>query len=167
MILSFDPGTNKIGAAALDLQDGLIKLIDSQQVPLGKTKRPESRLRNLQIFAEEYMSKFSNVTSIALEKTFVQPLDKRNKSKNITIDAPLKLSMSRGIIYAAAGAHNLLITEYQPTVIKRTVTGDAKANKHMIMRAVGKIFEKDFQEDEADAIAIGIHHLSSLKMRDS
>jgi len=161
MILSFDPGTNKIGAAALDIYNNRPLLIDSQQVPLGRSKRPEFRLRALQIFIEEYISKFSKAESIALEKTFVKPMTSKDR---VSIDAPLKLSMSRGIIYAAAGANNLLITEHQATTVKRTITGDAKANKHMIMRAVGKIFKKEFAEDEADAIAIGIHHLSTLKI---
>lgn len=165
MHLSLDPGTNKIGAAILDLtKDGRIELIDSQQVPLGRNSRPEFRLRNLQIFIEKYLSKHPFIKTIALEKTFVKPINSKNR---VNIDAPLKLSMSRGVIYAAAGAFNLLITEYQATVVKRTVTGDAKANKSMIIRAVSKIFGKDFQEDEADAIAIGIHHISCLKLRNS
>ena len=48
--------------------------------------------------------------------------------------------------------------------VKKAITRNHQASKSMMINAVSKIFNKKFEEDEADSIAIGITHLIAKKL---
>ena len=76
------------------------------------------------------------------------------------------VSEARGVIIYCAKINNLEVFEYTPPQIKVAVTGYGKADKNMIMSMVPKLIkiEKEIKsDDEMDAIAIGITHLSISK----
>lgn len=161
-ILSADPGSNKVGISCLSLSSGKIELINSNQVYL-EGKSLESRLNFLYNYLDNYLS-LNPVSEIALEETFVAPFDKKAGNYKFTLDAPLKLSMSRGIIWALAGKYGIKVFEYSNGDVKKAITRNHQASKKMMMDQVSKIFGKKFEEDEADSVAIGVTHLIAKKL---
>lgn len=157
--IGIDPGTDKIGMSDIAIIDNKICVINTFQEKLkGKTK--ELRLWHLYNFIESYLagvcldslkgSVYESINDITTEATFLA----RGKKK-ISADAPLSLSMARGVIYAIAGKYNKNVVEYDHATHKKTLTGDGSAKKPQIIRAVQIKLGKIVQEDEAMAVSLG------------
>lgn len=156
-----DPGTNKVGISLLQEIENKIKLLESHQVYLiGKTT--EERLAFLYQYLDNYVN-INKPSDAALEETFVAPYDNKKGGYKFNLDAPLKLSMARGIVYAVCGKYGIKVYEYSNGDVKKTVTGNHQATKNMIIRKMSDIFKRKFEEDEADSVAIGITHLISKR----
>lgn len=160
--IGIDPAVFKIGCSTLALNLGKIELINSNQVYL-EGKSLESRLNFLYNYLDNYLS-LNPVSEIALEETFVAPFDKKAGNYKFSIDAPLKLSMSRGVIWALAGKYNIKVFEYSNGDVKKAITRNHQASKKMMIDQISKIFGRKFEEDEADSVAIGITHLIAKKL---
>lgn len=169
--LVIDPGTEKLGISLLQEENNRIKLLDSNQLYLiGKTT--EERLAHLYQWLDEYVNK-NKPSEISLEETFVAPYDNKKGGYKFNLDAPLKLSMARGVVYAIAGKYNIKIYEYSNGDVKKTATGNHQATKSMIIKRISEIFKKylddrnrnSFEEDEADSVAIGITHLINRRLK--
>ena len=88
----------------------------------------------------------------AIEETFV------NKDARAT----LKLGQARGMALLVPALVGLVIAEYPPNVVKKTVTGTGHGEKRQIQAMVGFLLPKATFDsaDEADALAIAICHAS-------
>ena len=161
-ICAIDPGSEKVGISILALNSGKIELINSNQVYL-EGKSLEERLNFLYNYLDNYLS-LNSVSEIALEETFIAPFDKKAGAYKFNLDAPLKLSMSRGVIWSLAGKYKIKVFEYSNGDVKKAITRNHQASKKMMMDQVSKIFGKKFEEDEADSIAIGVTHLIAKKL---
>lgn len=162
-VISLDPGSNKVGVSLLQESDNRVKLLESNQVPLiGKTT--EERLAYLYQFLDNFVN-LNKPTEAALEETFVAPYDNKKGGYKFTIDAPLKLSMSRGVVYSICGKYGIKIHEYSNGDVKKCSTGNHQATKSMIIRKMTEIFKRPFEEDEADSVAIGITHLINKRLK--
>lgn len=161
-ILSLDPGTEKGGLGLFKEENSKIELIESRQIPL-KGKDLEDRLAYYYSYLDEFLSKEPDVKAIALEKTFVAPPDKKTGEYKYDIQSPLKLRMACGVVYAVAGRHKIKVYEYMPGDVKQTITGNYHANKKMMIRQISKTYNREFEEDEADAVGIGITHYLKRK----
>ena len=78
----------------------------------------------------------------------------------------IAVGQARGVILAAAGKNDLPVFEYTPLQVKVAVTGYGRAKKEEVEKMVVKItgYNKSIKEDdEYDAIAIGITHLASVR----
>lgn len=158
MILSIDPGTIKIGISILSEKNNKVTYLTSSQVPL-KGKSLEERLYYFFEFLDSYVCENINrIKEIALEDTFISDQKKNNKYK-YNKNAPLKLSMARGIVFAIAGKYDLKIKQFLPGRIKKVVTGNYQASKKLMIKTINKLFNRSFEEDEADSIAIGITYI--------
>lgn len=161
-IISIDPAQSKLGISLLEETDNKIKLIDSNQLYLiGKTI--EERLAHLYQWLDNYVN-VNKPTEAALEETFVAPYDNKKGGYKFTIDAPLKLSMSRGVVYSICGKYGIKVHEYSNGDVKKCSTGNHQATKSMIIRKMSEIFKRPFEEDEADSVAIGITHLVKKRL---
>jgi crossover junction endodeoxyribonuclease RuvC len=86
----------------------------------------------------------------AVEVTFV------NKNPAST----LKLGQARGIAMLAPATTGISVSEYEPTTVKKTVTGGGRADKQQIRGMIGYLLPqaKPDSDDAADALAIAITH---------
>ncbi len=96
----------------------------------------------------------------AVEATFV----------NANAVATLKLGQARGIAMLVPAKAGLMVAEYAPNVVKKTVVGAGHGEKAQIRMMIGVLLPKaDPQsEDAADALAIAVchaHHRTSLMMK--
>ena len=74
--------------------------------------------------------------------------------------ATLKLGQARGIALVAPALAGLVVAEYAPNMVKKTVVGAGHAGKEQIGAMIGHLLPKarPESEDEADALAIAITH---------
>jgi crossover junction endodeoxyribonuclease RuvC len=96
----------------------------------------------------------------AVENTFV----------NANAVATLKLGQARGIAILVPAKAGLVVAEYAPNVVKKTVVGAGHGEKAQIRMMIGVLLPKaDPQsEDAADALAIAVchaHHRTSVMMK--
>ena len=96
----------------------------------------------------------------AVEATFV----------NANAAATLKLGQARGIAMLVPAKAGLVVAEYAPNVVKKTVVGAGHGEKAQIRMMIGVLLPKaDPQsEDAADALAIAVchaHHRTSAVLK--
>jgi crossover junction endodeoxyribonuclease RuvC len=75
---------------------------------------------------------------------------------------------ARGVLLLAAAKHNLEVTSYAATRIKKTITGHGRASKEQMQRAIQRelaLKEKPNPPDVADALAVALCHCYSLKIK--
>lgn len=164
-IISCDPASFKVGLSVLHEDSNKIILDESHQLPLiGKTL--EKRLCFLYESTENIIKKYPSITEFAIEATFVQKQEKNQgtgESTEYSIQAPLKLSMARGVLYSVAGKYNIECFEYDNRKIKQIVCGNANCGKRAMIERMSKMFKINAQEDEAFSIGIGICHILMQK----
>ena len=166
-IIAADPGSIKSAISVLHEDSNKIILDESHQLPLeGKTL--EKRLAFLYDSTEKIIKAHPSITEFAIEATFVQQ-QKQNQgtgeSSGYSIQAPLKLSMARGILYGVAGKYNIECFEYDNRKIKQIVCGNANCGKRAMIERMSKMFKINAQEDEAFSIGIGVCHILMQKSK--
>ena len=147
-VLGIDPGLRNLGWGVIDVSGSRLKHVSngtclSQGCDLG------SRLVSLYEQLYEVLTKYQPDTA-AVEKTFV------NKDGAGT----LKLGQARGIAMLVPAKAGLLVGEYAPNTVKKTVVGVGHAEKgqvaHMVkMQLPGVVLAGP---DAADALAVAICH---------
>ena len=147
-VLGIDPGLRNLGWGVIDESGSRFKHVAngtcvSQGCDLG------SRLVSLYEQLCEVLTKYQPDTA-AVEKTFV------NKDGAGT----LKLGQARGIAMLVPAKAGLLVGEYAPNTVKKTVVGVGHAEKgqvaHMVkMQLPGVVLAGP---DAADALAVAICH---------
>lgn len=86
----------------------------------------------------------------AVEETFV----------NVNARATLKLGQARGVAMLVPALHGLVIAEYAPNVVKKSVVGVGHAQKEQVHHMVKLLLPRanPASADAADALAIAICH---------
>jgi crossover junction endodeoxyribonuclease RuvC len=76
------------------------------------------------------------------------------------------LGQARGAILAAVAAGGLPVSEYSPARIKRSVTGNGRANKQQVKFMVKRLLALDRlpASDAADALAAAISHANAGRL---
>jgi crossover junction endodeoxyribonuclease RuvC len=74
--------------------------------------------------------------------------------------AALHLGHARGVVLAAAALEGLEVASYAPKLVKKTVTGTGRAEKHQVQLMVKTLLglPEVPAEDAADALALAICH---------
>jgi crossover junction endodeoxyribonuclease RuvC len=150
-IIGIDPGLRRTGWGIVEAEGVRLSYVASGLVASDSDVDLGYRLRAL------YEGLIGVILSYApqeaaIEETFV------NKDARAT----LKLGQARGMALLAPAQKGLLIAEYSPNVIKKTVTGSGHAEKRQIQAMVAILLPKARfgGADEADALAIAICHAS-------
>jgi len=150
-IIGIDPGLRRTGWGVIDTDGVRLVYVASGLVTSDSEDELAWRLREL----------YQGLTGViaahrpqeaAVEETFV------NKDAR----SALKLGQARGMALLAPACAGLRVAEYQPNVIKKTVTGTGHGEKRQIAAMVGFLLPKARFDsaDEADALAIAICHAS-------
>jgi crossover junction endodeoxyribonuclease RuvC len=94
----------------------------------------------------------------AVEKLFFQ--------KNVR--TAIAVGQARGVILLALAQSKILVEEYNPLEIKQSVTGYGGADKNQMqqmVRALLGLADIPRPDDAADALAVAITHIHSMKIR--
>jgi crossover junction endodeoxyribonuclease RuvC len=155
-IIGIDPGLRRTGWGVIESDGVRLSYVDSGLITSTADEDLAYRLYELFQGLTSVLQAFKP-SEAAVEETFV------NKDARAT----LKLGQARGIALLAPARAGLLVGEYPPNVIKKTVTGTGHGDKNQIKAMVGFLLPKATFDsaDEADALAIAICHANHRQAR--
>jgi crossover junction endodeoxyribonuclease RuvC len=78
----------------------------------------------------------------------------------------LKLGQARGVAVAACAAQGVPIFDYEPAVVKKTLTGTGQAEKNQVSFMVGRMLgiKPEWPVDAGDALACAVCRLNMRRM---
>ncbi len=148
-IIGIDPGLRHTGWGIIDTQGTLLRYVAAGVVKSNSDETLAARLVSLHDGLARTIANY-NPLEAAIEKTFVSR-DAR---------ATLKLGQARGIAMLVPALAGLLVAEYAPNHIKKTVVGVGHCTKEQIRAMIGVLLPTATlaSDDAADALAIAITH---------
>jgi crossover junction endodeoxyribonuclease RuvC len=153
-IIGIDPGLRRTGWGVVDSDGVRLIYVASGLVTTAADNDLAYRLRELFEGIASVIASFKPHEA-AVEETFV----------NDNARSTLKLGQARGMALLAPAMGGLLVAEYPPNLIKKSVTGAGHAEKRQIEAMIGFLLPKARVQsaDEADALAIAICHANHRK----
>jgi crossover junction endodeoxyribonuclease RuvC len=155
-ILGVDPGLRRTGWGVIELRGNALTFVDAGTIraPLDGDLAP--RLAALHKGLTEILESL-RPDEAAVEQTFV----------NRDAVATLKLGQARGVALLVPALMGILVAEYAPNAVKKTVVGNGHAEKIQIRRMVQVLLPRARfdSDDSADALAVAITHAHSRSVR--
>jgi len=151
-IVGIDPGLRRTGWGVIDTDGVKLGYVACGSVSSDSNGSLGERLRQLFDGLTEVLAALSPVEA-AIEQTFV----------NRDGAATLKLGQARGIAMLVPALAGLVIAEYAPNAVKKTVVGAGHCDKDQIRAMVKCLLPRAVPDsaDAADALAIAITHAHS------
>lgn len=149
IILGIDPGLNTTGYGVIACDGAKVRLCEAGIVRTRAKGSIESRLAELHEGIAEVIEAH-HPDRMAIEQLF---------SHYERVRTAILMGHARGVICLAAGQAKLCVSSYEPTRIKKTLTGNGRADKSQMQLAVQlQLNLKTVPEphDVADALAVAI-----------
>lgn len=152
VILGIDPGTNVMGYGLIGVNGRNPELIAMGVIKLSKLESHYLRLKRIYDRVSEVCNSYLP-DEMAIEAPFF--------GKNV--QSMLKLGRAQGVAMAAALAHDVPITEYEPRKIKMAITGNGAASKEQVLEMLRRTLnipaDRILPElDASDALAAAVCH---------
>lgn len=158
IVLGIDPGTATTGYGFLnETSRGDIQVIDYGVILTPAQMPMEQRLLSLYQQLKDLIL-LHRPESGAVEKLFFQ--------RNVT--TAISVGQARGVILLAFAEAQLAVDHYTPLEVKQAVVGYGVADKNQVQQMVKAILglnEIPRPDDAADALAIAICHLHSVRLK--
>ena len=148
-LIGLDPGLRCTGWGVIETDGNRLSFVAEGIVETNSKLSLSERLAELFSGVSEVINRLSP-TEAAVEETFV------NKNPAST----LKLGQARGVVLLAPSMAGLVVAEYSPNMVKKSVVGSGHANKEQVKMMVKTLLPKATitNADAADALAIAICH---------
>ena len=148
-IIGIDPGLRRTGWGIIETDGVRLSYVASGGVTSDAKDELAFRLRTLYEGLLGVIATYKP-SEAAVEETFVNDNPRQ----------ALKLGQARGMAMLAPAMKGLVVCEYAPNVIKKTVVGAGHAEKNQVQAMIGFLLPKAkfASADEADALAIAICH---------
>ncbi len=154
-VLGVDPGFGRIGFAVVEKNNNDLNLISCGCIETPSKSNFLKRLDFLNKSLKKIIIKYQPDIS-AVEELFFY--------KNLK--TAIQVGQARGVILLTLQQANLKILEFTPLQVKQSLTGYGRAEKQQIQYMVSlilKLGQKRLQDDAADAIAVALTAINSLK----
>lgn len=150
IVIGIDPGSQKTGWGVVRETSGVLELLACGIIrprPGEFSGRLGEIFKDLQAVLRQY-----GPEEAAIENVFAH--------KNPM--TALKLGQARGIAVGACAALDIPVVDYEPTMIKKTLTGNGRAEKSQVSFMVARMLgaKENWGEDAGDALAAAICHLN-------
>ena len=156
-VIGIDPGSVTTGYGVVDERGRELVYVASGTIRTNPKEPLPGRLKK--IYDELlFLFRTHQPSEVAIEDTFV--------SNNV--QSALKLGQARGMALLAAEQDNTAVYEYTPTQVKKSVVGYGAARKDQVGGMVSRLLNLKVapeSHDAADALAVAICHLHSVKIR--
>lgn len=148
-LIGLDPGLQRTGWGVIDAVDNRLAFVADGVVQTTSSLSLSERLVELFEGITGVINEFKPEVA-AVEETFV------NKNPAST----LKLGQARGVILLAPSLLGLVVAEYTPNLVKKSVVGSGHASKEQVQMMVKTLLPKATitNADAADALAVAICH---------
>ncbi len=156
-ILGIDPGIARVGWAVIETNLPEPIPVSFGCITTEKNERPGDRLSKIHEAVQLLIRKF-HPDCMSVEELFF--------AANVTTG--IGVGQSRGVILLAAADAGIPVVSYTPLAVKRTITGDGRADKKQVTAMVIRILKlkkAPLLDDTADALAIAMTHAYSYKMK--
>ncbi|HXF95633.1 MAG TPA: crossover junction endodeoxyribonuclease RuvC [Gemmatimonadales bacterium] len=153
-VLGVDPGTSVTGYGVVQTGNGAPgfgRLIECGVITCSRRSPLPRRLAELHEGIRDLIARH-RPTALALENAF--------HHKNVR--TTLVLGHARGVVLLAAAQAGLVIAEYPPATIKKTVVGVGGARKHQVAAMVARLLrlrQAPRPADAADGVAVALTHI--------
>jgi len=159
LILGVDPGTATTGYGLVKTGEDGLRLISFGWIQTKKDGSVEKRLKEI----------YENIYSILQEfKPDIFAIERLFFYSNAK--TAISVGQAQGVLILAAASFGIPVFEYPPAEVKFIVSGNGRADKILMKRAVKKIFnlrtpnkKKTHFDDVADAIAVALCHAFKIK----
>lgn len=156
-IIGIDPGSLRTGWGVVREVSGVLHLVDCGVIR-SHGRLAESFSGRLALIYRELCSILAKYTpdGAAIENIFT--------AQNVA--SSLKLGQARGVAVAACAAFELEIFDYEPTLVKKSLVGNGRAEKEQVAfmtRRLLNVRSANWPLDTSDALAIAICHLSQRR----
>ena len=154
-VLGIDPGTAIVGYSIIDYENNKIQLIDYGCIYTNKEDSLSLRLEQVYLRVESLINLYKP-DHMAIEELFFF----KNQKTIISV------AQARGVIILKAQLSGLDIYNYTPLQVKTGITGYGRPNKKQVQemtKIILKLNEIPKPDDAADAIAIAINHINTIR----
>lgn len=163
-VIGIDPGSQVTGWGIVREISGVLHLVDCGAVRTtslrvagaGGTAKGElaefsARLAHIYQELAQIVARH-NPDEAAIEQVFT--------AKNAA--TALKLGQARGVAVAACASCHITVSDYAPTLVKKTLVGVGRAEKSQVAFMVGRLLntKAEWPLDTSDALAVAICHLT-------
>lgn len=158
-ILGIDPGLRRTGWGVIDVAGNRLAFVACGSVETNDRAPLSERLVVIHAGLKQVIDDYLPHES-AVEATFV------NKDASAT----LKLGQARGVALLVPGQAGMVVSEYAPNVVKKSIVGAGHGDKAQVRMMIGVLLPRaDPQSDDAaDALAVAVthaHHRQSVLVK--
>jgi crossover junction endodeoxyribonuclease RuvC len=145
IILGIDPGSRKMGYGVIEVKSNKLVYRECGIITCDTKQPMENRLAELGNGLEQIIEEYKPFRA-AMESVFTAFNPK----------SALILGQARGMALYILGKHNIPVSSYAPTSIKKNIVGRGRANKNQVRKAVMFLAKLNYEpaEDASDALAI-------------
>ena len=157
IILGIDPGSLNVGYGIIQVEKRKIVAAGCDTIKINPKLQLTERLVQIHAGMDKIIAEYK--PDIAVVETIFY-------GKNIK--SAFTLGHARGVIMLALAQHNIIIEEYSPREVKKSVVGNGNASKEQVAYMVQKILSlstKPKTEDAADALAIALCQFNKNKFK--
>ncbi len=155
-ILGIDPGSRFTGFGVVSRCGNQLKGLSAGRLAVPQKHTLAARMHWLTNEVGDLIDQHQP-DEVALETTFA----------GVNNRSLIVMAQARGAILSALGSRAIEPREFSPAEIKRTVTGNGRADKTQIARMVSMLLKVDVSkhsEDATDALAIALCHAQNVTM---
>jgi crossover junction endodeoxyribonuclease RuvC len=159
-VLGIDPGLNITGYGILEGAEGDLRLVEAGVVRTEASAPMADRLREIGHEIEAIITQFAP-EAVAIEELYSH----YNHPKTAII-----MGHARGIVFLKAAEAGLEVIPYASTRIKKSLTGNGRANKAQMQRSITSMLrlpQIPEPPDVADALAVALCHCRSLQQAEA
>ena len=158
-ILGIDPGLRRTGWGVVDVAGSRLSFVACGSIDTNDRAALAERLVTIHDGLKQVLDAF-HPDEAAVEATFV----------NKDAAATLKLGQARGVALLVPGQAGLVVAEYAPNVVKKSIVGAGHGDKAQVRMMVGVLLPRadPHSDDAADALAVAVthaHHRQSVVTR--
>lgn len=158
-ILGIDPGLRRTGWGVIDVAGNRLAFVACGSVETNDRAPLSERLVTIHDGLKRVIDDYLPHES-AVEATFV------NKDASAT----LKLGQARGVALLVPGQAGLVVSEYAPNVVKKSIVGAGHGDKAQVRMMIGVLLPRadPASDDAADALAVAVthaHHRQSVLLK--
>jgi crossover junction endodeoxyribonuclease RuvC len=148
-IIGLDPSISSTGWGIIDVEGSRLSYVADGFIPTSNKLTLSERLHIIHDELQKVIKLYSP-NEASIEITFL----------NSNPETSLKLSMARGVVFLIPSLNNIPLYEYEPTKVKKALTGVGRADKTQVETMVKILLPgaKPKNNDSSDALAIAITH---------
>ena len=152
-VIGIDPGSRLTGWGVVCETSGVLRLVECGTIhTAAKAGAPFSeRLARIYHELAAVLARHAPQEA-AVEQVFA--------AKNLA--SALKLGQARGVAVAACAARGIPVSDYEPTLVKKTLVGTGGADKQQVSFMAARLMgvKETWGPDAGDALGVAICHLT-------